>query len=469
MVNVLAPASPFLSIQQPGTIYMSGIITTISAREILDSRGNPTVEAEVTLSGGIIGRGAAPSGASTGSHEAWELRDNDRNRFHGKGVSAAVDNVNQVIAPALVGANVLDQLALDTSLIGLDDSPRKKRMGANAVLAVSIAAAKAACQYCDLPLWRYLGGVGSRIVPVPMLNILNGGAHADNGVDVQEFMIMPIGLPTFSDSLRAGSEIFHSLKNILKERNMTSGVGDEGGFAPRLEHNENALELLVAAIEKAGYIPGTEIGIALDIAASELCRPVPCSKPEKSRQTRSSLPPPKKNFAYSFEGKTLTAGEFVEILADWVERFPIISIEDGCAEDDWDGWRLLTEALAGRIQLVGDDLFVTNTERIQMGIEQGIANAVLIKPNQIGTVSETLLAVDLAQRNGYEAIVSHRSGETDDSFIADLAVATNCGQIKAGAPARGERTAKYNQLLRIESELGENAIYAGEFWESEES
>ncbi|MDO5565222.1 MAG: phosphopyruvate hydratase [Planctomycetia bacterium] len=447
---------------------MSGLIATITAREILDSRGNPTVEAEVTLDNGIVGRGAAPSGASTGSHEAWELRDNDKSRFHGKGVCTAVDNVNEIIAPVLAGTDVLDQLALDASLTGLDDSPRKKRIGANAILAVSIAAVKAASQYCDLPLWRYLGGVGSRIVPVPMMNILNGGAHADNGVDVQEFMIMPIGLPTFSDALRAGSEVFHSLKRILRERNMSSGVGDEGGFAPRLEHNEDALALLVAAIEKAGYVPGSEIGIALDIAASELCHTIASGKPEKSRQTRSSLPPPKKNFAYSFEGKTLTAGEFVEILADWVDRFPIISIEDGCAEDDWDGWQLLTEALANRIQLVGDDLFVTNTERIQMGIERGIANAVLIKPNQIGTVSETLLAVDLAQRNGYEAVVSHRSGETDDTFIADLAVATNCGQIKTGAPSRGERIVKYNQLLRIESELGENAIYAGEFWESED-
>ncbi len=447
---------------------MSGLIAIITAREILDSRGNPTVEAEITLEGGIVGRAAVPSGASTGSHEAWELRDNNKERFNGKGVCTAVNNVNEIIAPALAGTDALDQLALDARLIALDDSPRKKRIGANAILAVSIAAAKAASQYCDLSLWRYLGGAGSRIVPVPMMNILNGGAHADNGVDVQEFMIMPIGLPTFSDALRAGSEVFHSLKRILRERNMTTGVGDEGGFAPSLDHNEDALALLVSAIERAGYIPGTEIGIALDIAASELCRTIPSGKPEKSRQTRSSLPPPKKNFAYTFEDKTLTSGEFVEILADWVERFPIISIEDGCAEDDWDGWQLLTEALAGRIQLVGDDLFATNTERIQMGIERGIANAVLIKPNQIGTVSETLLAVDLAQRNGYEAVVSHRSGETDDAFIADLAVATNCGQIKAGAPSRGERTAKYNQLLRIESQLGDNTIYAGEFWESEE-
>lgn len=443
---------------------MSEYIATVSAREILDSRGNPTVEAEVILENGLVGRSAVPSGASTGTHEARELRDGDKSRYNGKGTTIAVGNVNEIIAPELVGMNVLDQLAIDARMMELDDSPRKKRIGANATLAVSIAAANVAAMYCGIPLYRYIGGVGARILPVPMMNILNGGSHADNGLDVQEFMVMPLGLPTFDDSLRAGTEVFHTLHSILRRQGLATGVGDEGGFAPSLKSNEMALELLMEAVQAAGYEPGVEICFALDIAATELCH---SSKSVRKNEARSSLPPQKKSYTYTFENKALNAAGLVEILADWVERFPIVSIEDGAAEDDWEGWKLLTDTLAGKIQLVGDDLFVTNTERIQIGIEQGIANAVLIKPNQIGTVSETLLAVNVAQRNGYEAIVSHRSGETEDTFIADLAVAINCGQIKTGSPSRGERTAKYNQLLRIAGELGEDAIYAGEFWESD--
>jgi enolase len=417
------------------------IIKDIFAREILDSRGNPTVEVEVELEGGAIGTAAVPSGASTGEHEAHELRDGDKQRYLGKGVTRAVRNVVEVIGPALIGLDALAQAEIDRAMIGLDETENKARLGANAILGVSMAAARAAASQVGLPLWRYLGGAQARILPAPLMNVLNGGAHADNGLEIQEFMIVPISAQSFREALRAGVETFHALKAILKERGLATAVGDEGGFAPRLERNEAAIQLVLEAISRAGYEPGRDIALALDAASSEFF-----DKDERS---------------YTFDKKKLSAQGLVETYVGLCEKYPIVSIEDGCAEDDWDGWSLLTHALGDRIQLVGDDLFVTNTRRLQRGIEQEIANSILIKVNQIGTVTETLEAVALARLNDYSAIISHRSGETEDTFIADLAVALGTGQIKTGSASRGERVAKYNQLLRIEDELGDAAIFAG--------
>ncbi|MCG0239417.1 MAG: phosphopyruvate hydratase [Firmicutes bacterium] len=416
-------------------------IVSIHGREILDSRGNPTVEVEVTLSCGAVGRAAVPSGASTGAHEAIELRDGDKSRYLGKGVLKAVQNVNEVIAQEIVGMDALDQIAIDQALIQLDGTPNKGRLGANAILGVSLAVAKAAAAALEIPLYRYVGGVGARTLPVPMMNILNGGKHADNNVDIQEFMIFPAGAPSFREALRWGTEVFHNLKKVLAGRGLNTAVGDEGGFAPDLRSNEEALEAIIEAIQKAGYTPGKDIFLCLDAAATELYD----------------------NGKYHLkgEGKEFTAEELVEFWARWVEKYPIVSIEDGMAEDDWEGWRLLTERLGGKVQLVGDDLFVTNVERLQQGIDRGVANSILIKVNQIGTLTETLAAVELARSAGYTAIMSHRSGETEDVTIADLAVATGVGQIKTGAPSRTDRVAKYNQLLRIEEELGEAARFPG--------
>ncbi|MFO7172414.1 MAG: phosphopyruvate hydratase [Bacillota bacterium] len=416
-------------------------IVSIHGREILDSRGNPTVEVEVTLSCGAVGRAAVPSGASTGAHEAIELRDGDKGRYLGKGVLKAVQNVNEVIAQEIVGMDALDQVAIDQALIQLDGTPNKGRLGANAILGVSLAVAKAAAAALEIPLYRYVGGVGARTLPVPMMNILNGGKHADNNVDIQEFMIFPAGAPSFREALRWGTEVFHNLKKVLAGRGLNTAVGDEGGFAPDLKSNEEALEAIIEAIQKAGYTPGKDIFLCLDAAATELYE----------------------NGKYHLkgEGKEFTAEELVEFWARWVEKYPIVSIEDGMAEDDWEGWRLLTERLGGKVQLVGDDLFVTNVERLQQGIDRGVANSILIKVNQIGTLTETLAAVELARNAGYTAIMSHRSGETEDVTIADLAVATGVGQIKTGAPSRTDRVAKYNQLLRIEEELGEAAQFPG--------
>ena len=417
-------------------------ILEIRAREILDSRGNPTVEADVTLSSGAFGRAAVPSGASTGEHEAVELRDGDKGRYLGKGVRKAVDNVNGEIADALAGHDAYDQVGLDRALIALDGTPTKSRLGANAILAVSLAAARAAADDCGLPLYRYLGGPLANILPVPMLNILNGGAHAANTVDFQEFMVMPVGAETFSEGLRTGAEIFHALKKVLHSQKKGTGVGDEGGFAPDLADNDDALDVIVQAIEQAGYRPGEDVVFALDVAASELYR----------------------DGAYVFHkssGERKTAAEMVDLYRDWCTRYPIRSIEDALAENDWDGWKQLTDALGDRVQLVGDDLFVTNTERLARGIEQGIGNAILIKVNQIGTLTETLEAIEMARKAGYNAVMSHRSGETEDTFIADLAVATGVGQIKTGSASRTDRVAKYNQLLRIEEELGPAARYPG--------
>ncbi|MDO4586700.1 MAG: phosphopyruvate hydratase [Planctomycetia bacterium] len=422
---------------------MENKIKDLQAREILDSRGNPTIEVEVQLDNGIRATASVPSGASTGKYEACELRDVDSKKFGGKGVSQAVANVNDLLADELYDWNVFDQMGLDRLMIELDGTEEKERLGANAILATSIAISKAAAQASGFPLYRYWGGVCARILPVPMMNVLNGGAHADNDLDVQEFMIMPIGFNHFSDALRAGSEIFYSLKKLLKKRGYSINVGDEGGFAPTLKNNEEALVLLSEAVDQTSYALGKDIFFALDVASSELFQ----------------------NGVYLFENQTLTAQQMVETLAQWVQKYPIISIEDGCAEDDWEGWKLLTETLGNRIQLVGDDLFVTNVDRIQQGIDQGIANGVLIKVNQIGTVTETIEAITLAQRNGYSTIVSHRSGETEDVYIADLAVGLNTGQIKTGSLSRSERTAKYNQLLRIEEQLGENAVYGGSIFD----
>jgi enolase len=419
-------------------------IIKIVGREILDSRGNPTVEADVYLADGSVGRAAVPSGASTGEHEAIELRDKDASRYLGKGVRKAVANINGEIADALAGADALDQEALDRKLIGLDGTPNKGRLGANAILAVSMAAARAAAASQQLPLYRYLGGVAANLLPVPMMNILNGGAHADNSVDVQEFMIMPYGATTFSEALRMGAEVFHTLKSVLKGKGYSTAVGDEGGFAPNLKSNEEALELIMQAIERAGYRAGEQIGLALDPAASEFF--------DKDQQR------------YVFkksDGSVKTAEELASFWENWVNHYPIVSIEDGMAEDDWAGWKLLTERLGRRIQLVGDDVFVTNTARLGRGIEEGIANSILIKLNQIGTVTETLEAIDMAARAGYTSVVSHRSGETEDAFIADFVVAARCGQIKTGSASRTDRIAKYNQLLRIEEQLGESAKFAG--------
>jgi enolase len=419
-------------------------IVKVVGREILDSRGNPTVEADVYLADGSMGRAAVPSGASTGEHEAVELRDGDAKRYLGKGTQKAVKNINSRIAKDLVGANAFDQSGVDAAMLAMDGSKNKGKLGANAILAVSMAAARAAASSQMTPLYRYLGGVSASVLPVPMMNVLNGGAHADNSVDPQEFMIVPYGATKFSEALRWGAEIFHTLKGVLKKRSYSTAVGDEGGFAPNLKSNEEALEVLMEAIAKAGYKPGAQIGIALDPAASEFY--------DKS----------KKKYVFKKSDKSeRTSEQMVDFWAGWVKQYPIVSIEDGMAEDDWDGWKRMTDVLGKKIQLVGDDLFVTNVERLQMGIDKGIANSILVKVNQIGSLTETLATMALAAGNGYTAVVSHRSGETEDAFIADLAVATNAGQIKTGSASRTDRIAKYNQLLRIEEELGDSAKYPG--------
>jgi enolase len=415
-------------------------ITAVLGRTILDSRGNPTVEVEVQTASGH-GRAAVPSGASTGEHEALELRDGDKKRWLGKGVAKAVDNVNQTLGPSIIGMDALDQTAIDRVLIDADGTPNKGKMGANAILGVSLAVARAAADAVGLPLWRYLGGVQARVLPTPLMNILNGGVHADNGLEVQEFMIVPAGLETFDEALRAGTEIFHTLKKLLKDKGLTVAVGDEGGFAPKLASNEEAIQYVVRAIEEAGYKPGKDVLVALDCAASEFFD--------------------KKSGKYTFDKKSVSRDELVGIYDDLSKKYPLVSIEDGCSEDDWDGWKLLTQRVGSRVQLVGDDLFVTNVERLRRGIEGGFANAILIKLNQIGTLTETLDCIRLATERGYRSIISHRSGETEDAFIADLAVATNAGQIKTGSLSRSDRVAKYNQLLRIGFELGSGAMYAG--------
>ncbi len=417
------------------------IIENVCAREILDSRGNPTVEVDVLLDDGTVGRAAVPSGASTGVHEAVELRDGDKDRFGGKGVSKAVENVNEAIADVIIGLDPTRQVEIDQAMIRLDGTPNKGKLGANAILGVSLAVAKAAALSVGLPLYQYLGGVNAKELPVPMMNILNGGAHADNNVDIQEFMIMPVGADSFAEALRINAEIYQALKKVLKGKGLATAVGDEGGFAPNLESNEEALQVIVEAIEKAGYKPGEQVRLAIDTAASELF--------EDGKYNLKG------------EGVVKTADEMVEWYASLCEKSPIVSIEDGLAEDDWDGWKKLTDALGKKVQLVGDDLFVTNVERLQKGIEQGVANAILIKLNQIGTLTETLDAIEMAKRAGYTAIVSHRSGETEDTTIADVVVGTNAGQIKSGAPCRTDRAAKYNQLLRIEEDLGAAAQYNG--------
>ncbi len=418
------------------------LIEQIRAREILDSRGNPTVEAEVVLESGELGRAAVPSGASTGENEAVELRDGDNSLYLGKGVLRAVENVNEKIAYELEGLDALDQTLIDETLVKLDGTPNKSNLGANALLAVSLAAARAAAAFLELPLYRYLGGVNAKTLPVPMMNIINGGAHADNNVDFQEFMIMPVGAESFSEGLRAGAEIFHNLKSVLKKRGYATSVGDEGGFAPNLKSNEEAIETILEAIEKAGYTAGEDIMLALDPAASEFFDGT--------------------NYVFKKSDKRqLSSDEMVAYWADWTEKYPIISIEDGMAENDWDGWKKITEQLGKKIQLVGDDLFVTNVEFLQKGIDEAAANSILIKVNQIGTLTETLDAIELAKTNNMTVVISHRSGETEDSFIADLAVATNAGQIKTGSLSRSDRTAKYNQLLRIEEDLGSSAKYLG--------
>ncbi|HJU23405.1 MAG TPA: phosphopyruvate hydratase [Casimicrobiaceae bacterium] len=419
---------------------MTAIVDVI-AREILDSRGNPTIEADVVLESGVSGRAAVPSGASTGSKEAIELRDGDKARYFGKGVTKAVENVNTEICEAVLGLDATEQGLIDRTLIDLDGTDNKSRLGANALLAVSCAVAKAAAEECSLPLYRYLGGAGEMQLPVPLMNVINGGAHANNRIDLQEFMLVPYGAPTFREALRYGAEVFHTLKKLIDERGMPTTVGDEGGFAPDLASNEAALQLLVEAIDKAGYTPGTDISLALDCAASEFHR-------EGRYQLES-------------ENRTLTSREFADVLATWCDRYPIISIEDGMAEDDWDGWKYLTERLGKRVQLVGDDIFVTNTKILKEGIAKGIANSILIKINQIGSLSETFAAITMANRASYTAIVSHRSGETEDSIIADIAVGTNAGQIKTGSLSRSDRIAKYNQLLRIEEDLGDAASWPG--------
>ena len=419
------------------------VIESVYAREVLDSRGNPTVEVEVVLEDGAMGRAIVPSGASTGAFEAVELRDGDKGRYLGKGVETAVANVNEIIAPEIEGMDAFDQPAIDAIMIELDGTPNKGKLGANAILGVSMAVARAAADEIGLPLFQYLGGVNAKQLPVPMMNILNGGEHADNNVDVQEFMILPVGACCFKEGLRMGAEVFHSLKKVLGEKGLACGVGDEGGFAPNLGSNREALELIVEAITKAGYKPGEDVMLGLDVAATEMY----------NKET--------KKYVLAGEGKELTAAEMVALYEDWSNNFPIITIEDGLDEEDWDGWKLLTEKLGNKLQLVGDDLFVTNTERLEKGIENGVANSILVKVNQIGTITETLDAIEMAKRAGYTAVISHRSGETEDSTIADLAVAVNAGQIKTGAPSRTDRVAKYNQLLRIEEMVGEQARYCG--------
>jgi enolase len=427
---------------------MSINIEFIQARQILDSRGNPTVEVDVILENGTLGRAAVPSGASTGEHEACELRDDDKKVYVGKGVTKAVDNVNSKIAPELIGLDPRDQEAIDRLMIDLDGTPNKAKLGANAILGVSMAVAKAAAEASNLPLFRYLGGSGAKTLPVPMMNILNGGKHADNNVDFQEFMIQPWGFSNFQDAMRAGVEIYHSLKKVLHKNKMSTAVGDEGGFAPDLKDNEDALKVIGEAVSAAGYEFGKQIFVALDPACSELW-----DKEKKGYKFFKSNP-----------DKVLRSEEMVDYWARWCEKYPIRSIEDGLAENDWEGWKMMTDRVGKKVQLVGDDLFVTNVKFLEKGIKTQTANAILVKVNQIGTLSETFAAVSLAMRNGYSAILSHRSGETEDSTIADIAVATNCGQIKTGAPARSDRVAKYNQLFRIEEQLGEQAQYGAKFW-----
>ena len=419
------------------------VIESVYAREVLDSRGNPTVEVEVALESGAIGRAIVPSGASTGAFEAVELRDGDKGRYLGKGTQNAVNNVNTIIAPELEGLESTDQPGIDALLLELDGTPNKGKLGANAILGVSMAVARASADELGLPLFQYIGGVNAKQLPVPMMNILNGGEHADNNVDVQEFMILPVGAPCFKEGLRMGAEVFHALKKVLGEKGLACGVGDEGGFAPNLGSNREALELIVEAIKAAGYEPGKDVMLGLDVAASEMY----------NEET--------KKYVLAGEGKELTAAEMVDLYEDWTTNFPIITIEDGLDEEDWAGWKVLTERLGKKVQLVGDDLFVTNTERLERGIEAGVANSILIKVNQIGTITETLDAIEMAKRAGYTAVISHRSGETEDTTIADLAVAVNAGQIKTGAPSRTDRVAKYNQLLRIEEMVGEQARYCG--------
>ena len=420
------------------------LIESVRARQILDSRGNPTVEVDVVTDSGAVGRAAVPSGASTGTHEAVELRDGDKKRFLGKGVLKAVNNVNVKIAPEITGFSVFEQSLLDKVMRELDGTPNKGKLGANAILGTSLAIARAAAADAGMPLYRYVGGVGAVTLPVPMMNILNGGSHADNAIDFQEFMVMPVGAPTFSEALRMGAEVFHTLKKVLHDKGLSTNVGDEGGFAPNLSSNEEAIEVVLKAIEKAGYKPGSDMFIALDPAASEFYDP----KAKVYHFKKSS-------------GKKLKPAQMAEYWTTWAKKYPIISLEDGMAEDDWAGWKALTESIGDKVQLVGDDLFVTNVERLQKGIDGGVANAILIKVNQIGTLTETIDAVNLAKRNSYKSVMSHRSGETEDSTIADLAVALNTGQIKTGSASRSDRMAKYNQLLRIEEELGEVAYFPG--------
>jgi len=420
------------------------IISDVYAREVLDSRGNPTVEVEVYLESGAVGRTIVPSGASTGAFEAVELRDGDKDRYFGKGVQKAVENVNQIIAPEIIGLDAVDQVVIDQIMIDLDGTPNKAKLGANAILGVSMSVAKAAAEALGLPLYQYLGGVNAKQLPVPMMNILNGGAHADNNVDIQEFMVMPVGATSFADAVRMCVEIYHNLKSVLKEKGLATAVGDEGGFAPNLASNEEALQVIVEAIKNSGYTPGEDVKLALDVAATEL------------------YDENEKVYKLSGEGVTKTAAEMVDFYEELISKYPIISIEDGLSEDDWAGWKLMTERLGKKIQIVGDDLFVTNTQRLKKGIREGTANSILIKLNQIGTITETLDAIEMAKKAGYTAVISHRSGESEDSTIADVAVATNAGQIKTGAPARTDRVAKYNQLLRIEDMLGFTAQYIGE-------
>ncbi|OAJ72163.1 enolase [Brevibacillus sp. SKDU10] len=420
---------------------MTTIITDIYAREILDSRGNPTLEVEVYLEDGSMGRAAVPSGASTGAHEAVELRDGDKSRYLGKGVTKAVANVNDTIAPELIGMDATDQVGIDMTMIALDGTPNKAKLGANAILGVSMAAARAAATSLGVSLYNYMGGFNAKTLPVPMMNILNGGEHADNTVDIQEFMVMPVNAPSFKEALRMGSEIFHSLKKVLHDKGLNTAVGDEGGFAPNLKSNEEAITTILEAIKAAGYEAGKDVFIALDVAATEMFKDG--------------------KYHFTGEGVVKTTEEMVAFYEGLVSKYPIISIEDGLAEDDWEGWKLLTDRLGSKVQLVGDDLFVTNTERLITGIEKDTANSILVKVNQIGTLTETFDAIEMAKRAGYTAVISHRSGETEDSTIADIAVATNAGQIKTGAPSRTDRVAKYNQLLRLEDELGETARYGG--------
>jgi enolase 1/2/3 len=427
---------------------MGPCIEFVRGRQILDSRGNPTVEVDVILEDGTLGRAAVPSGASTGEHEAVELRDDDKKKWLGKGVSKAVENINAKIAPELIGLDPRDQEEIDRLMIDLDGTPTKSNLGANAILGVSMAVAKSAAEGCGLPLFRYLGGPSARVLPVPMLNILNGGKHADNNVDFQEFMVQPWGFDSYSEALRAGVEIYHALKKVLHKSKMSTAVGDEGGFAPDLKDNEDALKVIGEAASAAGYELGKQVFIALDPATSELW-----DKQKKGYKFFKSNP-----------DKILKPEQMVDYWCKWIDKYPIRSIEDGCAENDWDGWKLLTDRVGDKVQLVGDDLFVTNVKFLEKGIKMGVANSILVKVNQIGTLSETFAAVNMAMRNGYSAVISHRSGETEDATIADIAVATNCGQIKTGAPARSDRVAKYNQLLRIEEQVGESAEYGGKLW-----